>query len=1078
MNSKNTVSVTSFKRKDKNMKRTRFIQRTVSSFLAVSMLAMLASCDAPGKSVKNDGGINQPRTIQNYYTSEVFEKPEDLGFVRNLFCAGDSIYVFGEKSSSQAEKISLVYNPATKETQDIALDNIEAEYVNDVYFIGDKILVMYSASKTYEGRMALLDSKTGEAVIDKPVGQNSYLTAVSPAENGDVNVMVEQYGMSQKVFLKTLDGATLEEKSSADVSETLGITSFTGVSGAVFDEDGSVFVSEVVYSDGDYENSAMKVVKLNPDGSEAFTMDNLSDLEGSGLVMRRPNGNMLVMSTMDYSNFYFNEFDSKTGEVTERYEVKLNGQQLNGLCRNSKEADIVYSDDTGLWKIDLEPGKKAVPEKIASFGAGEIPESAKETYSISWTENGYYFYGESYGDSRQVFYRLDRDGNKLDTFDLLQDDNSYIREISVNGNGDIVVLNDVTEFSEEDGEEPEEYMAMTVYDEGGTVKSTLRFDTLVSGVNSYIENVIPTKSGEFAALIYTYGEGDSSYSISIYDADGKETKKIEMDEVNYVENYISTESGDYAFCYANRGGRKIYKVDKEAGSATEVNDFDIPNEFEPINTDGNYDFCYSTSEGIYGFSVADNKSTEIVNWIDSDITFSVNNAAFLDNDTIICRGYDYSIGDTQIYFLKRADDETLKKIQNKKIITVAGVDVGYNDKFKEKIVEFNRNSDEFRMQLNDYGKYSKYEDDTYTSGAFQLNNDMTAGTVPDIIIGNGEVDMTSFAAKKIITDLNPFFEKDADIKREDLFENVLDTMTYDGKLFQIPSSFTVSALAAAKSKVGDSPAWTAAEFTDLKKNGRIFFDKTEREYLLRSFITDNLAGFVDFENKTCDFSNEGFTSLVDLIAEEGYVYDEENVQMYDPEEEMVYSKRFKEGKCQVEMADISGFTYILQLQQGPIDEEITLKGYPTSKGNGYIINPSISLAISEKSKNKDAAWEFIRSFLDEEYQDSLNDEYMYTIPLRKSSYEKLENKAKLKEEMNETVTKPDGTVADMLPLDDVTAAKIRTAVETADVCSVSDERIKNIINEALEPVFSGDKTSKEAADEIQSKVSIYLKEIK
>ena len=82
------------------------------------------------------------------------------------------------------------------------------------------------------------------------------------------------------------------------------------------------------------------------------------------------------------------------------------------------------------------------------------------------------------------------------------------------------------------------------------------------------------------------------------------------------------------------------------------------------------------------------------------------------------------------------------------------------------------------------------------------------------------------------------------------------------------------------------------------------------------------------------------------------------------------------------------------------------------------------------------------------------------------------------ENMGYGVETPDGETIEMKRLEKVTADKIRTAVETANRCSVTDERINGIIDESLAEVFAGSKTSKDAAATIQNKVSLYLKEIK
>ena len=139
----------------------------------------------------------------------------------------------------------------------------------------------------------------------------------------------------------------------------------------------------------------------------------------------------------------------------------------------------------------------------------------------------------------------------------------------------------------------------------------------------------------------------------------------------------------------------------------------------------------------------------------------------------------------------------------------------------------------------------------------------------------------------------------------------------------------------------------------------------------------------------------------------------------------------------------------------------------------------MTFAICEKSKNKDAAWDFIREFFTEEYQNEMNGEYISTFPVRKSSFDDVIAKGKNPESYQYyQVTKPDGSYAEMKPLDDATAEKFRKAVESADRCVLSDERIEKIIDEAIDQVKNGEKTSSEAAANIQNKVSTYLNEIK
>ena len=64
------------------------------------------------------------------------------------------------------------------------------------------------------------------------------------------------------------------------------------------------------------------------------------------------------------------EIDNLTGDIKERYNVKLS-EDISGVCLNSGEADFIYSDSEGVWKLDFDKEK---PEKIISYGT-EVPES-------------------------------------------------------------------------------------------------------------------------------------------------------------------------------------------------------------------------------------------------------------------------------------------------------------------------------------------------------------------------------------------------------------------------------------------------------------------------------------------------------------------------------------------------------------------------------------------------------------------------------------------------------------------------------------------------------------------------------
>ncbi len=1060
------------------MKKSKFVTRAVSSLLAAAMLATLASCGPKSPEKGGDMGVsNKPRQIVNYYTSEMFTKPESLGYVNSIFTAGEKVFIYGEKNSSAAEKVSLAINEETKEVKDISIDGIKADYINGVHYFGDRLLVMYQTENDYKNKMALVNTADGTVIKETNLPDNSYVSSCMLDKDGNFAASVQSWGgVSSQSTLRTYDRTTLEEKNSVDLNALVSADGGNSyINSTAFDNDGNLYILCGEYDpDTDTEMTTLTKVK---DGTVEYAVDDFSDLENAAFLLKRPNGNMCIMSLEGMSGFVFSEIDNATGEVVNRPQVKVDIQSIRGICQNYDKADLVYLDETGIWKIDADKEK---PEKMYSFGT-DIPEECSSSYEISYSNGSFYFYGESYGDSRSVIYSFDEDGNELGTLLPELGKDEYVTAVTVNADGKICLLAQCYKYDEETESGSSVYNLYVMSQDGATEAVTDLSSVSIDGADVYVDQIVPLRDGSIAALAQAYDQvaGESKAFAAVIDASGNLISKVEDESIMYIENAVSTAEGDYLFYYEkNKSGTSCIKFDAQTGEILEHPDFELPDSWRSMGTDGNYDFCYQTGEGIYGYTAADKKSTEILNWVDSDILFTAQKAAFLGDDTIICLAYDYEVGDTQIYRLRRADEETLKKIQNKKLITVAGLDLGYDNSFREKIVDFNRNSDEYRIQVNDYGKFSKWEDDTYTSGAFQLNNDMTAGNTPDIIIGNSEIDMTSFAAKKILADLTTYFEKDPDIHKEDFFENIFDAYSYDGKMYQVVSNFSVSAIAGPASKLGSEPGWTHEEFLSLRDNGDIFYrNNYTKDELANRLIKSNLSEFVDFEKKTCDFDNSRFTGLIDLVCEEGREPGEDE-DIYDESARFEEAKRFKDGKCQAEIIRLDGFYDILNLQQGALGEEAVIKGFPASEGSGALITSDISFAVCEKSKNKDAAWEFIREFLTEEYQDGLNDNYIHTLPSRKSSFEKLLTKAKNDDSMGYAVEMPDGTMEDMKPLDDKTADKIRAAVEAADRCAVSDERIGKIIDEELEAVKKNGKSSAEAASQIQNKVSLYLKEIK
>ena len=172
-------------------------------------------------------------------------------------------------------------------------------------------------------------------------------------------------------------------------------------------------------------------------------------------------------------------------------------------------------------------------------------------------------------------------------------------------------------------------------------------------------------------------------------------------------------------------------------------------------------------------------------------------------------------------------------------------------------------------------------------------------------------------------------------------------------------------------------------------------------------------------------------------------------------------------------------------------EGCTYIGYPTNDGVGSFMDLSAGYAMSAKCQNKDAAWEFLRSFLTEDAQ--LN--AWGGLPARQDVYQ-----ARLKEAMTpryqtnekgEVIHDGNGNPIEMpigsywgengeevpvYAMNQEQADKLWEAVTSCSKVREQDDAIYTIVKEQAQAYYSGQKSAQDVAKLIQSKVTIYVNE--
>ena len=360
-----------------------------------------------------------------------------------------------------------------------------------------------------------------------------------------------------------------------------------------------------------------------------------------------------------------------------------------------------------------------------------------------------------------------------------------------------------------------------------------------------------------------------------------------------------------------------------------------------------------------------------------------------------------------------------------------------------------------------------------------MNADIVSGKCPDIIDLSSN-NMNSYIAKGVVEDLYPFMEKDPEINREDYLENVLRAYENDGKLYALPSDFYISTIMAKVSDVGDKQRITLDEIMELAKSmpeGTELFQYASKSSILNNILRMNKDVFVDWNTGECKFNGEEFIKALEFANTFPKEVDWEAERPSVP-------TMIREGKLILMDVMISSVQEY-QMYKGMFGEPVTFIGYPTWMESGsYIASSGSLLAMSSKSSYQDGVWQFIREGITKETQESESD-YGYGFPVMKSALEK-----KFLEDMEEEYYEgPEGKVKEpkttwgyddfqieIYAATQEEVAAVRELIETVETSYQYDTQLNTIIEEETAAFFEGQKSAKDVADIIQSRVQIYINE--
>lgn len=360
---------------------------------------------------------------------------------------------------------------------------------------------------------------------------------------------------------------------------------------------------------------------------------------------------------------------------------------------------------------------------------------------------------------------------------------------------------------------------------------------------------------------------------------------------------------------------------------------------------------------------------------------------------------------------------------------------------------FNKSHENYKIKVRRYGDSAETTIDL-------LRTEIIAGQAPDIYVLSQ--DWFSDVQIPIYEDLLPLLDADVDYGRDIFVPSLFDAILKDGSLYCLPTDFYINTFAAPESIVGDRTHITLDEAEELAKalgeDVLVFPPWMSREVMLTYSYNFALAKLMDTDS-SFNFLDPEFIGLLEMCSS----------LPSDPNKNSEASgldAAYLERPSLLRNFIYQNFEAVRGLHYSN-GTDYSFVGFPTDDGSGNSFGINVRLYISSSSKHKDAAWEFVRMVLSDEVQDSVD-----FLPVTQSALDRrIEKALNGNPELGEVRL-------EQREIDKFNALLAATKTLNAE----SDSVIFTIVRDEAAKFFTGDCTAREAAEIIQSRVSIYVAE--
>lgn len=493
---------------------------------------------------------------------------------------------------------------------------------------------------------------------------------------------------------------------------------------------------------------------------------------------------------------------------------------------------------------------------------------------------------------------------------------------------------------------------------------------------------------------------------------------------------------------------------------------------------GEYEIAAVFSDGLYGLNegkwefISDFMNTSINAYEVSDILMTAENE-FVTLST-----------DSAAPKLSFLTEEAAADLKTKKLVRAATW-LDSDNMLIDMVKAYNSANEDggYRVELVSYEMPGKTMEESMDA----LKLDIISGNAPDIIPFNSSMPIDTFGSKEdMFVDMYTLLDNDPDYSREDFLPNAIEGLESGGKLLRICPAFEFMSVAAAPVIPDVKENWSTddmyAAYDTMPGNMKFIAhaDSNPRMYYIDVFINPSL--FVDYESAECSFDSADFIRLISFLNEKDI-----GLTPSEMENQASYAQSDAEGtNYLISPAAYGGFQMLHQSVKGKYGDEVIFAGFPSADGNGsYISYSTYEFGILSNSPNVEGAWDFLKSFLSDEYYETVDP---WSFPVLKERFDECADMTTrdytyVNPETGEKVTEKwqytvDSSTGETIEIDNFTKEECeyyKNLVMSAEYLP-QDSEVYQICHEELAYFFDGERSAEETAALIQNRVSIYLSE--